>query len=226
MVKNINQFFDEIFCINLKERTDRYKETLEEFNKHQITAKRVEGINGKLLNIKHKKPGALGLLYTHIKLLQHAKDNNLKNILIFEDDIKFIDNFQEFFSDKIDSLPDDWDLLYLGGNNDLNNGIFTPITGDLNFKPTPENYKELDHELFKTTNTRTTHAVAINEKAYDFIIDNFNKNYHYPIDRILVLLQIRLKSYTFLPSLVKQRPSFSDIEGVNLDYDKIIGANF
>jgi hypothetical protein len=109
----------------------------------------------------------------------------------------------------------------LGGNNLFETGNFNLITGDKNFKVTKENYKTLKHELCKTTWTQTTHAVAINSKFYNILIDSIRKNMTQPIDlQYCVLQQAGYNAYTFLPSLALQRPSFSDIENVYVDYNK------
>ena len=222
-MKTLNEYFSKIYCINLDSRPDRYNECLREFKKLNIDVQRVSGINGKLyfrpgLNLS---AGAYGLLLTNIRIIEDAIMNEHKNILVLEDDVKFIDIFYKIFNEKITLLPNDWDLLYLGGNNVFHQGKFNLITGDKNFKVTKENYKTLNHELCKTTWTQTTHAVAINSKFYDILMDSIRKNMTQPIDlQYCILQQAGYNAYTFLPSLALQRPSFSDIENVYVDYNK------
>ena len=222
-MKTLNEYFSKIYCINLDSRPDRYNECLREFKKLNIDVQRVSGINGKLyfrpgLNLS---AGAYGLLLTNIRIIEDAIMNEHKNILVLEDDVKFIDIFYKIFNEKITLLPNDWDLLYLGGNNVFHQGKFNLITGDKNFKVTKENYKTLNHELCKTTWTQTTHAVAINSKFYDILMDSIRKNMTQPIDlQYCTLQQTGYNAYTFMPSLVLQRPSFSDIENMFMDYSK------
>ena len=222
-MKTLNEYFSKIYCINLDSRPDRYNECLAEFKKLNINVQRVSGINGKPyfrpgLNLS---AGAYGLLLTNIRIIEDAIMNEYKNILVLEDDAEFDDNFYEIFNEKITSLPSDWDLLYLGGNNIFQRGNFNLITGDRNFTITKENYKTLKHELCKTTWTQTTHAVAINSKFYDILMNSIRKNMTQPIDlQYCILQQTGYNVYTFLPSLVLQKPSFSDIENLFMDYSK------
>lgn len=222
-MNTLNDFFSKIYCINLDSRPDRYNECLTEFQKLNIQVERMSGIDGRLhltpgLNIS---PGAYGLLLTNIKIIEIAMVNEYKNILILEDDVMFIDNFYEKFFDKIKHLPENWDLLYIGGNNLFNKGSFNLITGDVNFTPTKDNYRMLNHELCKTTWTQTTHAVGINSRFYDTLMNSIRKNMALPIDlQYCYLQQEGYNAYTFLPSLALQRASFSDIENVYIDYNK------
>ena len=228
-MKTLNDYFSKIYCINLDRRTDKYEQCLEEFEKIKITVERISAIDG-IQYFKtgiHKNAGAYGLLLTNIKIIEEARLNNYKNILILEDDVKFIENFNEKFNSKIDSLPNNWNLLYLGGNNQFNIGKFNLVTGDTNFVITKENYKTLDYELCKTTWTQTTHAVAINSNFYNTIMFGISGNFEYPIDNIYCILQQEgCNAYTFLPSLALQRPSFSDIENCFCDHNISNENNF
>ena len=220
-MKTLNEYFSKIYCINLDSRPDKYNECLIEFEKLNISVQRVSGIDGKLwfkpgLNLS---AGAYGLLLTNIKIIEDAILNNYKSILILEDDVKFNDKFYEIFNEKVLSLPDNWNLFYLGGNNLFHKGSFNLITGDQNFNVTKENYKTLNYELCKTTWTQTTHAVGINSNFYEIILQSINQQPTLPIDlQYCILQQAGYNVYTFLPSLVLQRPSFSDIENVFVDY--------
>jgi len=141
--------------------------------------------------------------------------------VIFEDDVTFIDDFYEKFNKKIDYLPEDWDMFYIGGNNVFSKGNFNLITGDKDFVITLDSYKNLDYELCKTTWTQCAHALAINSKFYQTLMNEINNNSTTPIDIIYSNLQQKgYNAYAFLPSLALQRPSFSDIENGFVDYSK------
>lgn len=229
-MKTLNEYFSKIYCINLDKRPDKYKECLTEFKKININVERIAGIDGTPVFKTgiNKNAGAYGLLLTNIKIIENAYTNKDKNILILEDDVMFIDDFNKIFNEKIQFLPNDWDVLYLGGNNMFQKGKHTLVTGDINFKVTKENYKTLNHELCKTTWTQTTHAVAINSKYYNTLLQGIGRNSHLPIDNVYCILQQEdaCNAYTFLPSLALQRPCFSDIENVFLDYSQNTNNSF
>ena len=220
----LNDFFDKIYCINLDSRPDRYKLAINEFSRWGVDVERISGIDGNLIQQNNRfigKSGAYGLLLTHIEILKNALENRYKNILILEDDVEFIKDFNEKFSEKILMLPDNWDLLYIGGNNVFSRGKFQLISGDENFVITHENYKTLNHEICTTTWTQCAHSLGINSKFYEILLNEINDNMNIPIDTIhCKLQQKKCKAYTFIPSLVLQRPSFSDIEGCYVDYNK------
>jgi GR25 family glycosyltransferase involved in LPS biosynthesis len=224
-MSTLNDFFSKIYCINLDRRTDRYAECLIEFKKMNIEVERFSGVDGKAINVGvgwniGRTVGAHGLLLTHIKIIEEAIKNEYNNILILEDDVKFIDNFYEKFDNKITELPNDWDLLYLGGINYFGWGNFKMVTGDKNLIPNNENFKTLDYEICKTYWTQCAHALAINSKFYEILLKAIMEDKKYAVDTIHCILQRdgHCNAYTFLPSLAIQRPSFSDIENNNVNY--------
>lgn len=46
-MKTLNDYFQEIHCINLDKRTDRWEECLNEFNKHNLKVNRFSAVYGK-----------------------------------------------------------------------------------------------------------------------------------------------------------------------------------
>lgn len=221
-MKTLNDYFSKIYCINLDKRIDRYEQCLIEFKKLNIGVERISAIEGApIFKIGlNWSAGAYGLLLTHTKIIKNAISNNYNNILILEDDVMFNDKFYEIFNNKMPLLPDNWDLLYLGGNNLFHRGKFNLITGNKNFVITPTNYSSLNYEICKTTWTQCAHAIAINSKFFNVLTSEINKNNTMPIDVILCnLQQSGYNAYTFMPSLARQRPSFSDIENKFVDYN-------
>ena len=228
-MKTINDYFSKIYCINLDSRPDRYAECLVEFEKNNMIVERVSAIDGGKIFSEgmNYNAGNHGLLLTHIKIIEDAIRNNYKSILILEDDVTFINDSNEKFNRVISSLPNNWDLLYLGGNNQFNQGSFKLITGNTDLVITRENYLTLNYEICRTTWTQCAHAVAINSMFYEFLFDEYNKNPRIPIDMIFCQLQQRGRNvFTFLPSLAHQRPSFSDIENVFVNYNDNHANNF
>jgi len=202
-MKTLNDFFSKIYCINLDRRPDRWEESLKEFEKLNINVERVSAVDG----------GVSGLTLTNYNIIKEAIFNNYKNILILEDDIKFINNFYEKFNAKIEYLPNNWDLLYLGGCNEILGRNIEIITGNKNIEFNINTRKLLDYEICKTkNNTIVTHAVGINSKFYKFLIEEINKKISEPIDLIQGSMHGNYNAYTFIPSLAAQRSSYSDIK--------------
>lgn len=224
---NAFDFFEKIFCINLDERKDRWEKCLENFNKLNILHKieRFPAVKFNHSDEKYKKfLGRAGCCMSHFKILKNAKEKNISNYLVLEDD------FELLFDEKItvnnlnkslQELPKDWDILYLGGNLDNSYGI-NPIS----------KYSE---NLFKLNSSHTTHALAFNCKIYNTLLENapdtnsifdwINEN-----EAIDVFLSKRIlrnyNSFISNPMLFLQSASFSDIEHNFYDYRDWIKGNF
>jgi GR25 family glycosyltransferase involved in LPS biosynthesis len=102
----LNDFFDKIFVINLErrpDRLDRFKELSDKIGFEYDIFYAVDGksidkdslIEGRKLQIESNEIyrsfddyflGQLGCILSHIRLLKHCRENNIKSVLILEDD--------------------------------------------------------------------------------------------------------------------------------------------
>lgn len=207
MIKNLNDYFQKIYCINLDRRPDRWQECLDQFSIHNLEVSRFSGVDAKnipeIMEKVNRTPGLvfgdIGCGRSHRLIIEKAKKDNLDNVLILEDDVEFHDNLNEIFSESIQEVPDDWDILFLGGNHSLNN-IWQkePVT------------KISDH-VYKLIFCYSTHAYAVRKKAYDKIIECLllenNKG-----DVLFSHAQVQLNTYVLRPHLAWQRASYSDVQ--------------
>jgi len=60
-------------------------------------------------------PGDYGCLLSHKKCIELAKENKWPCVLIIENDVTFIDGFSERLKKAMSELPENWDMLWLGG---------------------------------------------------------------------------------------------------------------
>ena len=188
---HINNFVDKIFCINLKERSDRRKHILQQAKKW--------GLDITFFNAIKHNIGWKGCLKSHLEILKLAKKKKYKRILILEDDCKIIDNM------IIDStkIPKNWKQLYMGSN-------LTEIIEDNQF--------EAKNKKWVLGRSYTTHCVIFNNTSYDEIINMiepcekpidvyFNDEYH-----------LRKESYIHNPMIATQIEGYSDIEAKTIRY--------
>ena len=117
----INSFFTKIFCINLDRRPERWERSQTEFAKHGLTVERFAAIDGKdiqaVTNGKQRINGAeIGCSLSHKRILEMIVENGWEQVLIHEDDVEFVENFNERFEEAIKHVPPTWEILYLGGN--------------------------------------------------------------------------------------------------------------
>ena len=221
----INSYFDKIICINLKHRADRWKEVSRQCQRADIAVERYDAIENnpmgwvhipgkdKMNHIKPESwPGAAGCMASHINVWKLAKANNWKNVLIIEDDCDFVDNLQNIFNQQIKQVPNDWDLLYLGGIHETRGGQYIPD----NIAPNVLGCKRLI----------TTTCYAIKDTCYDLVINTILENepkFYTAVDTYLASrVQPLINSYAFHPPMAWQRRSFSNVQNGNRDYSTMM----
>jgi hypothetical protein len=206
----LNNFFSKIYCINLKEREDRWNECERIFSKYNLEVERFFALEPNVSAACCINDNKFSLIRTHKKIIETARQDKLNNVLIFEDDIEFCDDmpgysknsFELRFKESIGYLPEQWDVLYLGCGNYTNN------------------WHHVGNELYKVGWAFTTHAIAINHTFFDTIIKNL-ENPIQELDVIYCQLLHKHNCYSFNPNLVSQRESFSDIEGKPVNYSNL-----
>jgi len=195
-------FIDKILYINLDIRPDRNEEILEQFKRANVPL-------GKVLRIEAvyipDKP-ALGCTASHIKCLEYAIENNLKNVLILEDDFNFnMNNYKEGFS-SISKL-NNWDVVMISGN-------FLKV------------YKI--YYFHKVVNAQTTSGYLVNNHYFKKLLSNYKESYDllnkryipalYAIDIYFKRLQPNDNWYRYYKQLGYQRPSYSNITNKKTAY--------
>jgi len=134
------------------------------------------------------------------------KNKKYENILIIEDDCFFKDDIKNV-DDYFKFIPDNWDMLYFGGNHQLRTQDLKPI--------------QVNEKIIKVQNTLTSHCVAINKKLFEVILIELKK-FVYQTDVVYRDIQKKYNVYSFFPSLATQSPGFSDIQNHNVNYDSAI----
>jgi len=200
------------FCINLDQRTDRWEEVQPDFAKLGIQVERFSAIKC--------ERGADGCARSFLGCLKIAKERGLHHCLILEDDVFFAEkNPIGKLANAIRHLPEDWDVLALGGYFDALKGDF--VAG-------------ANYSLKHLRDQNGNQAVCFKYTAYDQMIESYeNRQANHPIhfDRFIGInlqkanpednrVENPLKGYIMWPTIAAQRPSFSDIKMRHVDYDK------
>jgi GR25 family glycosyltransferase involved in LPS biosynthesis len=214
MSKTLNDYFDHIYCINLSKRKDRWEQANLEFKKHNIEVERISGIDGKqidLSNIKYSKhaepyfsPGTAGCAMSFVSIFRDAKEKGYKTFLVLEDDVEFVDNFNQLFFQYLEQVPANWKLLYTSGNH----------RGKQYIKSVSEN-------VIQVKNTLCAHFLGINAEILDDVINETSK-YKMPCDWHLAEIQRRHPAYCIIPPLTWQREGYSDNEDKHMNYDQYL----
>jgi len=122
----LNQLFDKIYVINLDKRKDKLATRQQSFNDNNISYERFKALtpmdsfmNKKSEFFKKTFPkerwGAVACTMSHRAVLEKALKKN-QSVLICEDDLYFCDNFNDILSEKLKTLPGNWNALHLGYN--------------------------------------------------------------------------------------------------------------
>lgn len=211
MMTNI---FGHIFLISLKRRADRREQFFQSLKKTGLNwnVEVFDAMDGNILgcpeSFKQVGAGAFGCWVSHLNLLTRATNEGWKNVLIFEDDALFVDDFADKLHASLEELPNDWDQFYLG---------FQPWNTDV-AKPTV-----VSEHLWRVGDANRTHAYAINQRGYQSFLkhlysyDKRPSGFH--IDHWLGQLHRELGSdgrhvvnvYATRPQLVAQGEGRSDI---------------
>jgi len=196
----LNDFFDEIYCINLEEREDRWLEVQKEFEKINVKVKKFKAVK----NVN----GALGCKQSHIQIIQEAKDRKLNNILIFEDDVKFVNLDEVDINLIIDStlkqLNDlNWNMFYFGASIHPELGVIEKVS----------------QNILKTNFAYTTHAYAVNSNVFDYILtESSNNNSSIDVFYSEKVVGDLKNSFVMNPMIAIQNIGYSDIIKKEVDY--------
>lgn len=218
MNDKVLNYFDGAYYINLDKRTDRRDHMETKLSGLGIAAKRFPAITidpkdmpealKKELNACHdkdkdyfqdyikRKAGEVGCALSHKSIVRKAKEEGLDNILIFEDDCLFLDNWKQEINRIVEELSNiKWDIVYFGGE----------LTGKA---------KSISTTLARTeSGVYCTHAYAINKTFFNEII-NFSINWCWIIDLFLVNYDKKHKNFLVSKKmLTSQESDYSDLRG-------------
>ena len=197
-----NDLFGGVYYINLESRTDRKQEIEEELNKMGLKYNRFNAIQNDY--------GIIGCTQSHLEVLKDAKKNNLKNVLIFEDDFLFLISKERFWN-QVTTFFDqnnDYDVLMLSYN--LNKS---------------EDYNE---QLLKVLDCQTASGYIVNNKFFDKLINLYEQNlpllistgmhWVYANDVVWKQLQPNSNWFALKERVGLQRPSYSNLTNSFVDY--------
>jgi GR25 family glycosyltransferase involved in LPS biosynthesis len=222
-MNNPFNFFDRIYCINLPHRTDKWEKCKEEFAKYNFLDKVIR-FNGVQIqgSFYHVNVRAAGCFLSHLEIINKCKEENVKNVLILEDDVEFYNDPIKNLSLSINELKDkDWDIFYLGMN----------VT-DEKFKDPLE---RVSPNLLRIKSALTTHAISYNNVVYSKILNLVPRGLEFlpwmlqneSFDGWL-MREFLHQNNCFCPNeyLATQRDSFSDINLGPTTFGKGIMENF
>ena len=203
----INDLVDSVFCINMRHRKQKRMASEKIFLEFGIEYSIWPGINGKTDKVcldlfrSNKKdylaagirtPGAIGIYFSVINLVEHAKRAGHKSICLFEDDFLLANDFNSRI-DGVTVLGSNYDMVYLGASQHDWAGV-----------------QPFDDNFYLANKTQGLFGVIINSSIYDDII-SLKTSIVTPIDNaISKKVHFRKKSYVFRDNIVIADTKTSD----------------
>lgn len=125
----LNERYDKIVCICLREREDKYEYITKQFSKYNIKAEFyrpvIPGYAAQLINPYIEKtkgenrfnpqfPNELGAMQSHYHVIKTALLEGVQNLFVFEDDTAFHKDWNELLPKYLNTIPENTDgiLLY------------------------------------------------------------------------------------------------------------------
>lgn len=195
---NLNQYFDKIYIVNLKDDEKKLKKFKHKINKLDLTYELFNAVDGESLEFDLPEYAMTneyeqGCLLSHLTIIKQAQENNYSRILIFEDDVKFAENFLVHVQ-KLNIIKQ-WKLIYLGGSQH------------------DWSYIKYIDDFYYAKDTCGTFAYGIDCSIYSEILHRHKDNPTLTIDTILRHIQNKHteECYVFYPNLCSASVSESKI---------------
>ena len=165
---NLNEYFDRIYVISVGKYQKEFENKINKLN-----------LNVELFNNDHEQD----CLLTHLNIITEAQDRGYNRILIFEDHVKFAENFLVYVQ-KLNIIKQ-WKLIYFGGSQ--------------------YNWSDIKYleDFYFANKTSGAFAYGIDSSVYHEVIYRHQTNPNLAIDTILQQIQWKYQeqSYVFYPNL-------------------------
>lgn len=191
-MKNIlNDIFEKIFVIISHDTLDRLDELTAFFSSENIEFEFIVSPRKKYFSTHINKDidmgnGAISLLCANESIFMRSRICSYNSILVFEDDIRFIDDYKSKILNFYQNLPTDWEILNLGYH------ICSNIEMDIPTQPIVGKFTNLESRLIGT------HAMAYTNITFNSILEGLNIN-DLPFD-LFLLNNIYGKFNTYYPT--------------------------
>jgi hypothetical protein len=206
--------FDRVYVINLPRRKERWEAFLQRLPKDYPfrAPERYVAIDGGLApppDWWKDGGGAWGCYKAHLRIMEDCLNNEINAVLIFEDDAVFVDGFTEKVQKFWNHLPEDWEMLYLGGQH-IQENIGLP--------------RKVNDWVYQPFNINRCHCYGLRgrkmlEKAYKHLHNFSEWKVPHHVDHYLGELHKKMVKGLYVPKewLVAQSEGMSDICGKDLE---------
>jgi len=210
----LHDMFERVYVINLPRRAERWEAFVKNLPADWPfrAPERFAAIDGGLASPPDwwkDGGGAWGCYKAHLRILEDCLSNEIPSVLILEDDAVCVDGFAEKVQTFWQHLPEDWEMVYLGGQHiQENQGL-------------PHRVNEWVYQPF---NINRCHCYGFRgrrmlERAYKHLHNFADWKVPHHVDHYLGELHKQLTTGLYVPKewLVAQSEGKSDICGADLE---------
>ena len=171
----MNSLVDEVLVLNLDRSQDRLRAVHAELQRHGVSYTRVSGVDGSKLTNAQKRQystptcyytcsaGTIGCFMSHVRCWRHIANRGLQRCVIFEDDVRLTDDHQGVLTAALKSLPDDYDIMFLGC---FTCNVTNPVEDALkDVQGTRRQASRVGPHLIRPAQTLGAHAYMVSQKG-------------------------------------------------------------
>jgi len=227
-----------IYVINLKKDVKRWNEIVLEFNKAGITEyNRIDAIYGKDLNDDEIKDNTtmmcrytctypmIGIGMSHLKTWEKFLETGQERALIFEDDVELVPNFKEELLLRLNTIPNNADLIYLGcqlSNYENTQTSLTVKLMKLLIGDKEKHFEKINSGVYRPSLPLGLHAYIISRECAKKLVERIKGKLANHIDYQLLMVGKDLKVYALNPNLAVQKKTMEASHNILNTFPRII----
>lgn len=206
---SLNDYFNQVFVINLDRDKERLIEVGSEFKKINTKFERHAGViptpedrrlYASAICQKTCPNSVLGIYMAHRQLWEYVVKEKLPSAVIFEDDVRFTSDIDEVLPKAFEELPANWDILYLGCISCYKPSILLSLA---DISSLTRGFKEYSEHLVVPPLTLGLHAYAITYEGAKKLL-NLLPNVTNHVDNMISMKLDNLEYYALRPIVAYQ----------------------
>ena len=210
----LHDMFERVYVINLPRRAERWEAFVQRLPADWPfrQPERYAAIDGGLATPPDwwkEGNGAWGCYKAHLRILEDCLSNEINSVLILEDDAVCVEGFAEKVRHFWDHLPEDWEMVYLGGQH-IQENLGLP--------------RKINEWVYHPFNVNRCHCYGFRgrrmlERAYKHLNNFADWKVLHHVDHYLGELHKQMTTGLYVPKewLVAQSEGKSDICGADLE---------
>ncbi len=225
----VNRVVDKVYVINMDKDKERMKSLHIELSKHSIEYTRFNAIIGarvetsKYLTNECNRfctDGIKGCALSHRAIWEDMILKNYQSVLVLEDDIQIEPDFNETFKEAWDSVPKDFDVLWVGCKFLCNpTAVGTALTS-IGFS---KEFEPLNDSVNKTYGSVGTHAYIITRRCAEHFLSKTIK-WHIDTEMSRWIQTDSLKSYSMSSLPINTREEAATTSSLSEQYPKLLNS--